>query len=108
MNAARSAVTAAIAQAGDDLVTLSRLIQANPEIAWHEERAAGWLSGELGASGYDVTRAVSGLPTALTATIGSGPYWLGWPAHRGASQPSPVRKNGFRPVAMRDPVPARR
>ena len=77
MNVARSAVTAAIAQAGDDLVALSRLIHANPEIAWHEERAAGWLADELDAFGYNVARAVCGLPTAFAATIGSGPLHVG-------------------------------
>ncbi len=77
MNAAKRAVAATIASARDDLFALSHLIHADPETAWQEERSAARLTDELEALGFDVTPAACDLPTAFTATIGSGPLHVG-------------------------------
>jgi amidohydrolase len=67
------AIEQAVRAATDDLVALSHRIHAHPELGFEEERAAGWVGAALDAAGYDVTAGVGGLPTALTATVGSGP-----------------------------------
>src|SRR5262250_596318 len=58
---------------GDELVALSHRIHACPELAFEEERAAGWCAETLDAAGFRVTRGVGGLPTAFVARAGSGP-----------------------------------
>jgi amidohydrolase len=77
MNPARQAATSAIASASDALVALSHRIHAHPETAWQEEQAARWLTDVLADWGYAVTRGVCDLPTAFTATAGSGPLHVG-------------------------------
>jgi len=57
----------------DKLIGLSRLIHANPELGFQEERASEWLCEELAAGGFAVERGSCGLPTAFTATSGNGP-----------------------------------
>src|SRR6185312_14531364 len=49
------------------LIQVSRQIWETPELAFHEERAAGWLAELLEQSGYTVERGVGALPTAFTA-----------------------------------------
>jgi amidohydrolase len=71
------AIERAVHAAGDDVVGLSHRIHAHPELGFEEQQAAAWVAGALDGSGYDVTVGVGGLPTALTATIGSGPLHVG-------------------------------
>ncbi|HYI22682.1 MAG TPA: M20 family metallopeptidase [Candidatus Limnocylindrales bacterium] len=59
--------------ARDRLVDLSHRIHANPELAYEERQAAGWLVAELSAAGYDVEAPVGGLETAFVASRGPGP-----------------------------------
>jgi amidohydrolase len=65
-----------LAQA-DDLVALSHRLQQNPETAFEEHRAAAWLTEMLDRAGFTVERGVAGLPTAFTATYGSGALTVG-------------------------------
>jgi amidohydrolase len=58
------------------LVELSHTIHGHPELAFEEERAAGWVGDSLAAGGFDVERGSCDLPTALIATAGSGPMVL--------------------------------
>lgn len=58
--------------AADDLVALSERLHANPETAWEEHRASGWVAEELTTGGFAVTRGYLGLETALHATYGDG------------------------------------
>jgi amidohydrolase len=61
---------------GSELEALSHRIHDNPELAFKEEKAHGWLSDFLEKHGARVERGVGGLPTAFRATIdgtGRGP-----------------------------------
>jgi amidohydrolase len=56
----------------DDLERLSHTIHANPELAYQEVKAAGWLADFLAGHGFAVARGVAGVPTAFRATLESG------------------------------------
>src|SRR5262245_55095405 len=62
-----------LAAAEPALLALSRRIHAAPEVAFEEERAAGWLTDALDSAGFRVERGVCDLPTAFLARAGSGP-----------------------------------
>lgn len=70
-------VRTAVAALEDQLLALSHRIHAHPEVAWEEEKAARWVSYALNDLGFEVRSGTAGLPTAFTATIGSGPLHLG-------------------------------
>ena len=65
-----------IAQEYERLVALSHRMYADPEIAWEEERACGWLAGMLADAGFAVQTGVYDLPTAFVARMGSGPLHI--------------------------------
>jgi amidohydrolase len=77
MNPARQAATSAIASSREALIALSHRIHAHPETAWQEEQAARWLADALDDLGYAVTLSSCDLPTAFTATAGTGPLHIG-------------------------------
>ncbi|WP_427015551.1 M20 family metallopeptidase [Pseudarthrobacter sp. P1] len=52
--------------------TLARGIHANPELSFEEARSAQAVASLLADGGFAVERGTSGLPTAFTATAGSG------------------------------------
>lgn len=56
----------------DELIALSLRIHDTPEIAYEEHKSAAMLEDFLEANGFSVDRGVCGLPTAFTATFGSG------------------------------------
>ncbi|HTX27861.1 MAG TPA: M20 family metallopeptidase [Streptosporangiaceae bacterium] len=66
-----------IAAAADQVLELSHTIHAHPETAWQEHQAAGWLTEALERLGYAVTRGACQLPTAFTASIGTGDLNIG-------------------------------
>lgn len=66
-----------VAAASDQLLELSHRIHAHPETAWQEHQAAGWLTDALERLGYAVTREACQLPTAFTASIGTGELHIG-------------------------------
>lgn len=57
----------------ETVLALSHRIHAHPELAFEEERAAGWIADVLDGAGFRVERGAGGLPTALVARAGSGP-----------------------------------
>jgi amidohydrolase len=61
----------------EPLISLSHRLHAHPELGFEEERACGWLASELSDHGFHVERGVCDLPTAWTATAGSGPLVIG-------------------------------
>lgn len=66
-----------IDQAQGALVELSHQIHAHPETSFEEERAAAWCADALATGGFQVEAGVADLPTAFTATAGSGPLTVG-------------------------------
>jgi amidohydrolase len=53
-----------------DLIKLSREINADPELAYQEERAVGRITALLEKNGHEVERNLGGLPTAFRARVG--------------------------------------
>jgi amidohydrolase len=66
----------AVEDAESRLIGLSHSIHANPEPAFAEEQASGWVANALADDGFRVD-AVDGLPTAFVARVGSGPLRIG-------------------------------
>lgn len=61
----------------DRLVELAHSLWDHPELGLHEERSSKLLQEELSAAGFDVTADVGGMPTAFTASYGSGEPRIG-------------------------------
>ncbi|GGE11919.1 amidohydrolase [Marinithermofilum abyssi] len=61
-----------IQQAVDDrdaqLRDIALTIHANPELSFHEKKAAEWLTAPLQEAGFEVERGIAGLETAFRAT----------------------------------------
>jgi amidohydrolase len=60
-----------------ELIDLSHRIHAHPELGFEEERASAWCAELLADRGLDVETGVCDLPTAFTATAGTGPLVVG-------------------------------
>src|SRR5262245_14850873 len=76
LDEAKDRVAQTVDRLADDLERISLQIHANPELAFQEVKAAGWLTEFLERQGARVERGVGGLPTAFRATIpgtGAGP-----------------------------------
>ena len=58
-----------------ELERIGRDIHANPEIAYEEQQAVGWLTALLREQGFEVEVGVANTPTAFVATRrnGTGP-----------------------------------
>jgi len=54
------------------LSELALRIHANPELGFHEDKAAGWLTQYLKDNSFSVERGICQLPTAFRATYGEG------------------------------------
>jgi len=72
MSAVKELITQAVDRLASDLEALSRRIHDNPELAYQEVKAAGWLADFLGAQGFKVERGVGGVETAFRATLETG------------------------------------
>ena len=66
-----------IDEKGDIFRNISDSLWENPEIPFYEYEAAKLISGVLEKEGFTVTRGVAGMPTAFTATYGTGSPKLG-------------------------------
>jgi len=55
-----------------ELSELSRRIHDNPELAFHENKASGWLTEYLEKNGFSVERGICELPTAFRGSYGQG------------------------------------
>lgn len=55
-----------------ELIELSLMIHANPELGFKEEQASVWLETYLEKKGFKIERGVGGLPTAFKAIYGAG------------------------------------
>lgn len=76
-DAAQNAVASSVRSWSDQLLALSHSLHDEPETALDEHRSAAKTANLLETAGFDVTRGVGELPTALTATRGSGDLVLG-------------------------------
>ncbi len=56
----------------EQLVALSHRIHGLPELGFEEEHAAAWCTETLEAAGLAVERGICGMPTAFSASAGSG------------------------------------
>jgi len=65
-------LAAGVEQWREQVHTLARDIHANPELSFEEVRASTAIAALLGEGGFDVQMGTAGLPTAFTATVGSG------------------------------------
>ncbi|WP_084727196.1 M20 family metallopeptidase [Rhodococcoides yunnanense] len=74
---AKHIVAQRIDEIGGQLVELSHRIHSNPELGFDEHNASRWVADALGDAGFRVQHGCYGLPTAVRATIGSGPVHIG-------------------------------
>ena len=61
-----------VATHADRFGAISRQIWETPELGFHETKSSPVLQQELQANGFDVHSGVAGMPTAFTASYGSG------------------------------------
>ena len=61
-----------VAAHSDRFGAVSRQIWENPELGFHETKSANLLQQELRTNGFAVESGVAGMPTAFTASWGSG------------------------------------
>src|SRR5271166_1313988 len=69
---AANEVLARVAAHADRFGAISRQIWENPELGFHENKSSPLLQQELRANGFQVQVGVANMPTAFTATFGSG------------------------------------
>jgi len=62
------------------LAEISARIHANPETAFQETKAAGWLTGYLEEHGFSVQRGICEMPTSFRASYGKGEPVIAFPA----------------------------
>ncbi len=67
-------LASAVSADGEALVGLSHRIHQHPELGFEEEQASTWCAEMLSEAGFTVDRGVADLPTAFSATAGSGPF----------------------------------
>ena len=76
----KARIAAAVEAARDEILELSHRIHAQPEPAFEEHRAAGWIADALERHGFAVEHPAGSLATAIRATRAGG---------RAASVPGP-------------------
>ncbi len=77
MTDAKSAVGKHLASISDEALGLSHAIHADPELGFAEHRASARVAETLEDAGFAVGRQVAGLPTAVSASYGSGELVIG-------------------------------
>ncbi|MBR0131399.1 MAG: amidohydrolase, partial [Firmicutes bacterium] len=56
----------------DELIGIAKNMYENPELAYNEVKASGWLTESLKKHGFDVEVGLYGMPTSIRATWGKG------------------------------------
>jgi amidohydrolase len=69
---AKARLAAAVEAARDEILELSHRIHANPEVAFEEHQAAGWVVEALARHGFAVEHPAGRLATAIRATQPGG------------------------------------
>ena len=67
MEEAKKRIAAAIDEAREDLLALSKNIHDNPELGFEEFKALEFISETLEKHGYQVQKGYGGLPTSFRA-----------------------------------------
>jgi amidohydrolase len=73
----KTVVTGEIDARYQPLADLSRKLHDNPEVAFEEEQAAGWLTEYLEGEGFEVERGICELTTAFRGKYGNGKPVIG-------------------------------
>ncbi len=68
----KNSITSEINAARSQLAELSLKIHSNPELGFHEVKAADWLTQYLKENGFSVEMGICQLPTAFRASYGTG------------------------------------
>ena len=68
----KAQLAAAVDAARDEIIGLSHLIHENPEPAFDERQAAGWIADILRRHGFEVEHPAGRLETAIRATRRGG------------------------------------
>lgn len=68
---------AGVDSAAPDLIELSHSIHSEPELAFEEHRSAAKVCELLASHGFEIEAGVADMPTAFTATYGSGELVIG-------------------------------
>jgi len=55
-----------------NLYKISSKIHSTPELGYNEYKASGWLTGYLEKKGFSVEKGICDMPTAFSASYGSG------------------------------------
>jgi amidohydrolase len=74
----KSQIIAEVEAHRGELNDLSRKIHDNPELGFHEYKAAEWLTGFLKQQGFKIESGIYGLETAFRATYGQGSPVIGF------------------------------
>ena len=69
---AKARLAAAVEGAREEILALSHRIHANPEVAFEEHQAAGWVADALARHGFAVEHPAGRLATAIRATRPGG------------------------------------
>ncbi len=65
-------ISEGISRHRERVLALAQDIHANPELSFEEHRAAASIADLLASAGFDLERGTSNLPTAFSASIGTG------------------------------------
>ena len=60
-----------------EFTKVAKQIWENPELGYLEEKSSALLKGELEKAGFKIVSGVAGIPTAFTATYGTGKPVIG-------------------------------
>ncbi|MDP9074427.1 MAG: M20 family metallopeptidase [Actinomycetota bacterium] len=77
MTTVKQAAATVIDAAAESLLGLSHRIHAHPELAFAERQSAEWVAAALAEGGMDVVTGICDLPTAFSASAGTGPLHIG-------------------------------
>src|SRR6478735_5866286 len=72
MASLRTALAEGVKEWKSQVQAMAHEIHSNPEVAFEEVRSSEAAAALLATGGFTVERGTGGLPTAFTATVGSG------------------------------------
>ena len=74
---AKALLRSHVEESSAEILAVSHSLHADPELGWEEVRSVQLLTARLEAIGFTVDHGVAGLPTAFSATLGSGAKVVG-------------------------------